>query len=369
MLTKSRTTAATLSLLPLLAALVPGVASQQSCNATSHCGTAAPCCSSYGFCGSGASFCFGGCDPLGSNALTSCMPEPVCENQNITFQSFDRILMNATHYNGNASAWDFILQQGNIQNTTNNELVMTLNQENNGTLLTSTRYVHYGTITARMKTGRWGGVVTAFIMMSDIKDEIDWEFPGNHTTEGQTNYFWQGLIPAQTAGQTTGNLTDTFDNYHDYTFDWQEDQLQWLVDGKVVRTLTRAETTDNSTGLSRYPNTPSRVQLSLWPAGISSEPEGTVEWAGGMINWDDPDYKSAGHFYAYIDSISVQCADQPGANITSYVYGSNSSAFTPSISETNETTILASNGALGSSALAAKWAFFATGAAVLLSLV
>lgn len=45
-----------------------------------------------------------------------------------------------------------------------------------------------------MKTGAWDGVVTAFITMSDIKDEIDWEFPGNHTTEGQTNYFWQGLI-------------------------------------------------------------------------------------------------------------------------------------------------------------------------------
>lgn len=45
-----------------------------------------------------------------------------------------------------------------------------------------------------VKTGRWAGVVTAFITMSSIKDEIDWEFPGNITTEGQTNYFWQGNI-------------------------------------------------------------------------------------------------------------------------------------------------------------------------------
>ena len=45
-----------------------------------------------------------------------------------------------------------------------------------------------------VKTGRWGGVVTAFITMSDIKDEIDWEFPGNQTTEGQSNYFWQGVV-------------------------------------------------------------------------------------------------------------------------------------------------------------------------------
>ena len=45
-----------------------------------------------------------------------------------------------------------------------------------------------------VKTGRWAGVVTASITMSSIKDEIDWEFPGNQTTQGQTNYFWQGVI-------------------------------------------------------------------------------------------------------------------------------------------------------------------------------
>lgn len=45
-----------------------------------------------------------------------------------------------------------------------------------------------------VKTGKWGGVVTAFITMSDIKDEIDWEFPGAQTTEGQSNYFWQGVV-------------------------------------------------------------------------------------------------------------------------------------------------------------------------------
>ena len=47
-----------------------------------------------------------------------------------------------------------------------------------------------------VKTGRWSGVVTAFITMSDIKDEIDWEFPGNQTDQGQSNFFWQGFIRA-----------------------------------------------------------------------------------------------------------------------------------------------------------------------------
>ena len=63
-----------------------------------------------------------------------------------------------------------------------------------------------------VKTGRWAGVVTAFITMSDIHDEIDWECehfcrlicmrhhlsgylgPGSNTTQAQTNWFWQGVI-------------------------------------------------------------------------------------------------------------------------------------------------------------------------------
>lgn len=85
-----------------------------------------------------------------------------------------------------------------------------------------------------MKTGRWGGVVTAFITMSDVKDEIDWEFPGNTTTQAQSNYFWQGVIrkskvfdarssshspflAATSNGETHKGLSDTFSNYHDYT--------------------------------------------------------------------------------------------------------------------------------------------------------
>ena len=41
-----------------------------------------------------------------------------------------------------------------------------------------------------VKTGMWKGVVTAFITMSNVRDEIDWEWPGAVTTEAQTNYFW-----------------------------------------------------------------------------------------------------------------------------------------------------------------------------------
>lgn len=181
--------------------------------------------------------------------------------------------------------------------------------------------------------------------MSDIKDEIDWEFPGAATTEGQTNYFWQGVIPSgSNNGQTTKDLSDTFSNYHDYTIDWQPKKLTFSIDGKPVRTINQADTVDKS-GVSRYPNTPSRIQFSIWPAGIAASAPGTVQWGGGMINWQDPDYLAAGHFYVLLKSVIVKCGDssQRTDDVSAYKYGTNSTSQTPSIALTNQTTLL--NGA------------------------
>ncbi|KAG1776778.1 glycoside hydrolase family 16 protein [Suillus placidus] len=332
------------------AVLVQAAQQGATCNSTNPCSSLYPCCSEYGFCGDGY-YCLGGCNPLASNTLNSCKSSPMCENANYTLSDTSRILSNYTYFNGNASEYDWVVEQGSIINTTSNgeaAIAVLLTETGGGTLLSSTRYVHYGQITARLKTGRWAGVVTAFITMSNIKDEIDWEFPGNQTTTGQTNYFWQGVIPAQTAGVIETGLTDTYSNWHDFTVDWQPDSLTFSVDGNVTRTITAVQTTNNTTGVVQFPNTPSRIQLSIWPAGISTEPQGTVQWAGGMINWNDPDYVSAGHFYALFQSVSVQCNDPatPSASDTSYVYSTNSSLDTPSIAFSNASTMINSAPAL-----------------------
>lgn len=61
--------------------------------------------------------------------------------------------MNATHYDGNATAFDWVLDKGDILNTNSSggELGLILTETNGGTRLSSTRYVHYGTITTRRK--------------------------------------------------------------------------------------------------------------------------------------------------------------------------------------------------------------------------
>jgi len=43
------------------------------------------------------------------------------------------------------------------------------------------------------ETSKWAGVVTAAITMSDVKDEIDLEWPGNNTAAVQTNYWFLGI--------------------------------------------------------------------------------------------------------------------------------------------------------------------------------
>jgi len=284
----------------------------------------------------------GGCDPLYSHTITSCRPEPVCEDETFTFTDTSSILSNYTLYDGNATAHGWTLDKGNVQ-ISDGALAMILTESNGGTRLSSTRYVHYGTISATIKTGRWDGVVTAFITMSDAKDEIDYEWPGSKTTEVQSNYFWLGVANYTAAsGQTSGNLTDTFSNYHTYTIDWQPDALTWSVDGSVIRTLTKDSTKNPATGTLEYPTTPARVQLSLWPAGINSSAQGTIDWSGGMINWNDPDYLAAGHFYAFVQSVSIKCSTAltVPANTTSYIYGANDTTGIPTILASNQTTLV-----------------------------
>ena len=105
-------------------------------------------------------------------------------------------LVTADKYDGNSSSHAWTMDQGTPQHTNNNggEIALVLTETNNGTRISSTKYVHYATITATAKTGKWAGVVTAFITMSNIKDEIDWEWPGTKTTEAQSNFFFQGHV-------------------------------------------------------------------------------------------------------------------------------------------------------------------------------
>jgi hypothetical protein len=110
---------------------------------------------------------------------------------------------------------------------------------------------------------------------------------------------------------------------HTYTVDWTPDSITWSVDGKQLRVKNKADTWNSTGNRYDFPQTPSRVQMSLWPAGLASNGQGTVDWAGGLVDWNSPDMKN-GYYYAMFKDINIQCYDPPsGADVKgskSYIY-------------------------------------------------
>merc|ERR1712098_757626 len=77
--------------------------------------------------------------------------------------------------------------------------------------------------------------------------------------------------------------------------------------------------------MGKYPQTPARVQLSLWPGGLPTNGKGTIDWAGGLVDFDNNvDIKTNGYYYATFESVTMGCynaTSAPGTNNgVSYTY-------------------------------------------------
>jgi beta-glucanase (GH16 family) len=164
------------------------------CGPGSPCPQDTPCCSQYGQCGVGA-YCLGGCDPEFSFDLTSCMAAPICKSADYQLTSLNDVQAN-TEYLGDPSKINWV-SSGTPVVYNDEAILLTMAPDTVGTLLMSSHYVWYGKISATMTTSQGQGVVTAFIMMSDVKDEIDFEFVGVDLENAQSNFYWQGVTDCE----------------------------------------------------------------------------------------------------------------------------------------------------------------------------
>ncbi|CAG5165495.1 uncharacterized protein ALTATR162_LOCUS6802 [Alternaria atra] len=287
------------------------------CSKDSHCPQDTPCCSLYGDCGVGA-FCLGGCDPLMSHSFDSCVPGPVCKSGKYSLDSLDDV-QTIDKYLGDASKINW-QSQGmptiyTDPKTKEKSTLLTMAQGTVGTLLASTYYVWYGKICSKLSTAQGKGVVTAFILMSDVKDEIDFEWVGVDTSHVQSNFYSQGVTVYTNGENLTVPDANTVETMHEYCVDWKEDTLTWSINGKNQRTLERDSTWNKTSGRYDYPQTPARIMLSLWPAGLPTNEKGTIDWAGGEIDWNSP-YMTNGYYAARFQEVTVECYDPPeGAQI------------------------------------------------------
>lgn len=100
-----------------------------------------------------------------------------------------------TKYLGNASKYDWVYS--GFPKVEDGNLLMTMPKESVGTLFANSHYIWYGKISGKIKSSRGKGVVTAFILLSDTKDEVDFEFVGADLDQVQTNYYFQGILDCE----------------------------------------------------------------------------------------------------------------------------------------------------------------------------
>ncbi|KAJ2903200.1 cell wall glucanase-like protein [Zalerion maritima] len=174
--------------------------------------------------------------------------------------------------------------------------VFSISGDDDSPTMVSNEYIFYGRIDVVVQAAPGGGIVTALTLQSDDLDEIDLEWVGYDTTHVQTNYFYQGITGDYDRGGFSNTSDNCFENYHTYSMDWTSTQLDWLIDDVVVRTLVRDDSVDDA---YKYPQTPSRLRIGTWVAGQEGQSQGTIEWAGGLADYDDAP------FVAYVKSIKM----------------------------------------------------------------
>ncbi|QLQ79116.1 hypothetical protein HG537_0B04640 [Torulaspora globosa] len=294
----------------ILLALVSNVLAIETviCNATQSCPEELPCCSQFGECGTGST-CLGGCNPMFSFNAAACMPMAICQDSSTTFQNYSSRVASHDTYLGNVSEADWVYTGYLYDYDDEDSMLLAMPKYSAGTVLSSTRFMWYGKVSARLKSSHLGGVVSSFILFSNVQDEIDFEYVGADLKTVQSNFYFEGILNYNNSKNIS--TTDTFENYHDYEIDWHEDYITWSVDGVVGRTLYKNQTYNETSKRYEFPQTPSKVQLSLWPAGNATNAPGTIAWAGGEINWNADDLKDPGYYYASLQQVNITCYDPP----------------------------------------------------------
>ncbi|KAJ1779628.1 putative glycosidase CRH2 [Coemansia sp. RSA 1824] len=281
---------------------------------TQECGKDTPCCVK-GFCNRNAMYCAPfNCEPENSRTPDSCWNTAHCVDETSDFNSATAFAQVAD-YKGDPHTTQYVskFEPSNAKHANEQlelELVKQPDGKGFGAVVTGTRAIQYGTVTAVMRSGSTaGGVVSSFIIRNDkVGDEIDFEFVGNDKTAVQSNYYWHNDLD-YTKMVRSPQLTDTTHEYHAYQIQWTPEQIVWAVDGKTFRTVRRADTWDPKDKVFKFPDAEAYVSFSIWDGGAGAK--GTADWAGGKVNWAAAPFKFA------IKNVSTNCYFK--GNETTYV--------------------------------------------------
>ncbi|KAI8889775.1 glycoside hydrolase family 16 protein [Backusella circina FSU 941] len=176
-------------------------------------------------------------------------------------------------------------------------------EEGRGPTFNATDYMLYGSFSAVVKSSKVGGTVTAVILIANDGDEIDFELLGGASQTVTSNYFWgKKIVYGKNGREHSVPEKPISQQFYNYTVNWSPEKIDWLIDGKKVRTTTRSSTCQKGDNkkVCRFPSSPARVQLGFWDGSGAS---GTAEWAHGPIPWK----KIKEPVVAYIKRVQIRC--------------------------------------------------------------
>jgi beta-glucanase (GH16 family) len=202
---------------------------------------------------------------------------------------------------------DFIIESGRAT-IENDVLVMNMDKssiDNYGVAVTlgHKSFFQWGTIQADVSIEMVPGAVYSLILMSektgstDIRDEIDWEWV-QLNDEVQTNFFLTDKPVYSTNGRR--HKVNNIGMYHNYKLEWNNGNVKWYIDQQLIRTA-------NGT----LPSLSSQVKMGIWDSGRTGN-TGTINWAGGPINWNDKRT-----IKMRISSLSIKCSSTSTTSIQS----------------------------------------------------
>ncbi|CAJ0554938.1 Ff.00g134510.m01.CDS01 [Fusarium sp. VM40] len=159
-----------------------------------------------------------------------------------------------------------------------------VSKKNTSPTIQSNWYMFFGRLEVHMKAAPGQGIVSSIVFLSDVLDEVDWEFLGGRDAEVQTNYY--GKASTDNTQSMTFAAPNNQAEFHNYTVHWTPESIEWYVNDVAVRTLKYSDADGGET----FPQTPMRVKLGIWAGGDPDNAEGTIEWAGGETDYDGVPY-------------------------------------------------------------------------------
>lgn len=244
-----------------------------------------------------------------------------------------------------------------------NGAALTVAKSGDSPTLVSKWYIMFGHVDFVVKAAPGTGIVSSAVLLSDCLDEIDFEWLGGNGDQVQSNYFGKGQTNTGFNRGAFHSAPGNHDGFNTYSIDWTADQIVWSVNGNAVRVLKASEAESG-----QYPQTPMQIKVGPWAGGDPANAPGTVQWAGGAVNY------AAGPFTMYLKAIAV--TDYSTGNSYAYdgtagtwqsiksnggtVHSSGTGKNTPVISNTPQYSTAAGNPSVPFSTDAAASSVYAT---------